>query len=184
MDIREKAKQYADGKALSAINAAIEEAYAEGYKSGYEDGYAKREEVNPIVLNDGVEYVDLALPSGTKWSSYYLKDDEGKILYLSHLDALKYNIPTKEQYEELRQWCRISDHIHTSYRIRSVDYVGRNGKTILLDRAYIFMGVQCYDDEYRFWLKDSADDIKSLCVVNGNVEDSFKGWKMPIMLVK
>ena len=87
MDIREKAKQYADGKALSAINAAIEEAYAEGYKAGYEDGYAKREEVNPIVLNDGVEYVDLALPSGTKWSSCCLKRDDSSFKYFSNDEA-------------------------------------------------------------------------------------------------
>ena len=83
MEIKEKAKSYAEGKALDSITAAIEHAYEEGYKDGYKDGVSNLE---PLILqgnHEDIEYVDLGLPSGTKWPSDYLRDKNGKILYLN-----------------------------------------------------------------------------------------------------
>lgn len=47
------------------------------------------------------EFVDLSLPSGTLCAADYLRDEEGNILYLPYNEAKKYNLPTKEQVQEL-----------------------------------------------------------------------------------
>lgn len=52
MNISEKSKEYAEGKALNAITTAIEEAYAEGYRTGYREGY---QEYFTFWLNNGDE---------------------------------------------------------------------------------------------------------------------------------
>ena len=69
MDIKEKAKMYAEGKAIDAISAAIEQAYTDGYNEGLK--HYENEKLESIV--DGVEYKDLMLSSGTKWATAYLK---------------------------------------------------------------------------------------------------------------
>ena len=77
MDINEKAKMYAEGKALDAITSAIEEAYANGYRDGYKDCFTKADIEPPIeIVEDGVEYIDLCLPSGKKWSFVYLYESD------------------------------------------------------------------------------------------------------------
>jgi hypothetical protein len=68
MDILEKSKEYAKGKAIDAITAAIEQAYADGYKDGLE--HYENERLDSIV--DGIEYKDLNLPTGTRWASCYV----------------------------------------------------------------------------------------------------------------
>ena len=110
MDIKEKAKSYAEGKALDSITAAIEHAYEEGYKDGYKDGVSNLE---PLILqgnHEDIEYVDLGLPSGTKWPSDYLRDKNGKILYFNFEEASRYNLPTKEQFQEL-----LGNSVHKTY---------------------------------------------------------------------
>lgn len=69
MNIKEKSKLYAEGKALEAISTAIEQAY----EAGYHDGLKHYENERLEAIKDGVEYVDLGLPSGTMWSSCCIK---------------------------------------------------------------------------------------------------------------
>jgi hypothetical protein len=54
MNITERSKEYAKGKALDAITAAIEQAYADGYN----DGLKHLENEKLEAIKDGVEYVD------------------------------------------------------------------------------------------------------------------------------
>ena len=77
MNIKESAKAYAEGKAVDALTAAIEQAYADGYNAGFNDGLASKKDDLPADFDNGVEYVDLGLPSGTKWGADYLKDKDG-----------------------------------------------------------------------------------------------------------
>lgn len=39
MNIKEKAKTYAEGKVQDALTTAIEEAYAAGFRDGYNEGF-------------------------------------------------------------------------------------------------------------------------------------------------
>lgn len=55
MNITEKAKEYADGKAFSAITTAIEEAYAASYKDGLYDGNASKEKIFINELKSNME---------------------------------------------------------------------------------------------------------------------------------
>lgn len=90
MDINEKAKDYAEGKATAAIEQAIAKAFADGYKAGYED---RDNEVQIEMDNDAdIEFVDLDLPSGTLWAKDSLRDENGKILYLTFREAKKIQI--------------------------------------------------------------------------------------------
>ena len=73
MDIIEKAKEYAEEKAIKGINALVEQAYLDGYN----DGLKHHENEKLALIKDGVEYVDLGLPSGTLWSLKYVKAKEG-----------------------------------------------------------------------------------------------------------
>ena len=58
MNITDKSKEYAEGKALSAITSAIEDAYAAGYQEGYEDGYANREKPETPSKYNNVSYIN------------------------------------------------------------------------------------------------------------------------------
>ena len=106
MDIKAKAKQYAEGKAQEAITSAVEQAYIKGYEAGYADGLNRNEVTNQgIVTIGGLEYVDLNLPSGTLWSKNYIDRPEGTSLYLKYYEAAKLNIPTQSQFDELDKYC-------------------------------------------------------------------------------
>ena len=101
MNIEEKARKFAEGKALAALDQAIQEAYAEGYRDGYKD----REEEIPVELQENkTEFVDLGLPSGTLWASTY-ETNGSSCIYLPFEQAKKYKLPTMEQYQELKDSC-------------------------------------------------------------------------------
>jgi hypothetical protein len=122
MELIERAKSYAVQKTDELITKAIEQAYIDGYRDGYKD----RENEIPVVLTDGnVEYVDLGLPSKTLWSTDYVKE-KGEIVYLPYCEANKYNIPTKKQWEELRDSCR------WRYDSKEKRFIGRgpNGRDV------------------------------------------------------
>lgn len=51
-----------------------------------------------------IEYVDMGLPSGTKWASYA---KEHEITWQNAMEKYGKNVPTKEQFEELFQYCQI-----------------------------------------------------------------------------
>lgn len=101
-EVEIKARLYADELIESKVKGVIVDAYLEGYKESLKDlGKSKA-----VFDGDGIEYVDLGLPSGTLWSSDYLKKDN-KILYLSYDEAKLMRVPTQAQWSELQSKCEI-----------------------------------------------------------------------------
>ena len=84
----DNAKLYAEGKVAEALKQVVADAYMAGYDAGYQDGVDKVAKDSAL---EGVEYVDLGLPSGTLWASDYVKDGD-EVLFLPYPEALKYNI--------------------------------------------------------------------------------------------
>jgi hypothetical protein len=99
----ENAKEYAEGKVTKALSQVVADAYMAGYNAGYQDGYNK---VVKDSVSEGSEFVDLGLPSGTLWSSDYVKDDNGNAIYVSQENSADYEIPTYEQFKELMDECK------------------------------------------------------------------------------
>lgn len=181
MDIIEKSKEYAKGKAIDALTAAIEQAYVDGYNDCLK--HFENERLESFV--DGVEYVDLMLPSGTKWATDYIISDQRKFRKFSYVEANKFNLPTKEDFEELCRECRID--IHPNDLTDRIRITGKNGKKIE------FL-VKALDEENKsvgfphFWLKNEGEDIeKEYALIDESKKIScpktFMGYKLPVLLV-
>lgn len=96
------------------------------------------------------DYVDLGLPSGTKWKASNERNKEGENLYLTHeeaVEAFNENLPTKQQWEELKSECEWYWY-GKGYKI-----VGKNGKSINLEAKG-----QCHFNpelnDYETWMVD------------------------------
>lgn len=181
MNITEKSKEYANGKAIDALTNVIEQAYKDGYNDGYNDALAKGKDNAPDDLNDGVEYIDLGLPSGTLWSSGYLSKDKS-YMFLTYDEACKYNIPTKEQFEELVKYCQIIPNVNNTGH----NYIGPNGKYFKLHYSFTYQGDKgSYIKECRFWIKDVEDEGQYKSFARTNVLNVlFTGYRIPVMVVK
>ncbi|MCR5158828.1 MAG: hypothetical protein K6D37_06835 [Prevotella sp.] len=185
MNIKDKAKEYAEGKAINALTAAIESAYAEGYNAGFNDGVASKEGEKPDDLDDGVEYVDLGLPSGTKWAADYLKDKDGNKLYFPYCEAAKLDIPTKEQYEELLKFVKLVYHPTKSI----VSFLGVNGNSVNYHGSD-YKEVDFWrsnDDKVLFWLggeQEGNNRITADFHYKDKMGIMFMGCKLPVILVK
>ena len=103
MNSIEKSKIYAEGKVIEALRQVVADAYMVGYNAGYQDGIDKIAEDSVL---EETEFVDLGLPSGTLWASDYVKDGD-EVLFLPYPEALKYDIPSEEQVNELGEYCKI-----------------------------------------------------------------------------
>ncbi len=190
MDITEKAKQYAHGKAIDALTAAIEQAYADGYN----DGINHLENEKLEALKEGIDFVDLNLKSGTRWSSRYIQDNERKILQtMPYEEAAKLTIPTKEDFEELCSSCSLSYHRIT--RDHGIKFLGTNGKSIVINYFQIDEIHEIDDPEnFYFWLKDDENSnskmVATILTKNNQLKFNpltrkvFMGFKLPVMLVK
>lgn len=186
MNITEKSKEYAKGKALDAITAAIEQAYVDGYN----DGMKHLENEKLEAIKDGVEYKDLGLKSGTQWSSKRIINEEGRGVF-SYMEVSKLFIPTKEQFEELCRDCfscyEISNICH------GIKFIGTNGESIVIEYSKI-KEISHVDDQdsFQFWLKDDGDSIEKLTAkvsikdhkATPIFEKVYMGIKLPVMLVK
>ena len=186
MDISEKAKKYAEGKAIDALSAAIEQAYLDGYNDGLK--HYENERLESIV--DGVEYKDLMLQSGTKWSVDYLRDKDGKLIHLNYNEAIKLNIPTLEQFEELCKECDIKSITETGATPSYWEVTGKNSASIRLSLSSIITpSKKELPYNYMFWLQDNnPEDNNRLCAGGPSymkVKHSslFMGYKLPVMLV-
>ena len=77
------------------------------------------------------EYVDLGLPSGTKWKTVnepYPNDAHGFYTYDEAMEKFGSNLPTKEQFEELEEKCIWTwDDTKQGYQV-----TGPNGNSIFL----------------------------------------------------
>ena len=73
-------------------------------------------------------YVDLGLPSGTKWKN---QNEEGLLTYEAAKSQFGNNLPSKEQMEELINECQWTwDSTNKGYTV-----TGQNGKSIFLPAA-------------------------------------------------
>lgn len=100
---KDKAKEYAEGKVIEALSQVVADAYLAGYNAGYQDGIGK---VAKDSVSEETEFVDLGLLSGTLWASDYVKDGN-EVQFLPYPEALKYDIPSEEQVNELGEYCKI-----------------------------------------------------------------------------
>lgn len=176
MNITERSKEYAQGKALNAITAAIEQAYADGYN----DGLKHLENEKLEAIKDGVEYVDLGLKSEILWSKKLLSDNNGISRTMTYLEASKLNIPTIEQFKELfGQLCKVK-YFDTSKK-QGVEFLGITGDIVFAGGRNNF-----------FWLKDEDGSTEKNCA-SIKLEDGkwkpvinkiFMGEKLRVMLVK
>lgn len=190
MNITEKSKEYAKGKAMDAISAAIEQAYADGYN----DGMQHRENEMLEAVKDGVQYVDLHLPSGKMWSSTYIIDKKYKVpKVLGYIDASKLDIPSKEDFDELFSYCERDYYLHTS--VKGIVFTGRNANKIVIPYYKIENHETISDnlgESFKFWLRDDEEypaknyayNLTSKGIIEGRLGKIYMGYKLPIMLVK
>lgn len=197
IELNEKAGIYAENNVINILKEAFAKVYADGYRMGYKD----REEEIPVDLRDGkTEFVDLGLPSGTLWSTDYERD-ENEILFLPHTKASNLEIPSVEQWEELRNTCQWEFAIDSAYDLCKVQCVGPNGNILRFDRTGK-RNIDTFSEicEVFFWVKDEKEgnNKNAVHMYNGGkkgpglfyksaqtvIEDFFSGYKLPIRLVK
>lgn len=185
MNTVDKAKEYAEGKVTEALTKVVADAYMAGYNAGYQDGVDK---VAKDSVSEETEFVDLGLPSGTLWASDYVKDGD-EVLFLPYPEAQKYDIPTKEQVDELREYCEISikydeddNYVHIVF--------GPNGNSIVFKgHGYkTFTELKNAKTAY-FWQVYNSDTPKTIFVPYLsapyiNAVYLFPGYKIPIWTVK
>lgn len=171
----------------------LEEVWMEGYKQGQLDNRPK------VKINE-VVYMDLGLPSGTLWSTA-----PQSFFYGWHLDLFTYEqakslgIPTKEQWEELLQYCYLENE---PYPYKGHDYclpklTGPNGERLgypmckndAVKYLTYTLGQGCERDRNKFWLLSEEDEnhFVDVLVFDRNVmeyDKHFKGYKLPCFLVK
>lgn len=171
MTKNELAEKFASEK-VAEFTEAIKEAYLKGYEQG-EQQTASSIEV------DGVEYVDLGLPSGTLWSRTQLAAANGGSEKLPYTEAIKLNIPNVEQLEEL-----LANTERIINRIRGI-----SGEELVYKcDKYEDLGEYMNRGKNRYWLKDEVDTLNANVFSIGpdyrKVEKRFKGYKYPVFLVK
>lgn len=176
MELIEKSKEYAKGKAFDAMTAAIEEAYSAGYKDGYDDGFAENRKIYVNQFKNGVEYVDFDLPHKTKWAKDFLRDENGKIMYLTYNEAEKFNIPSSTQYLELFNNTEGIEKGADDTGICRI--LGRNGYELDLKVDGI-----CHGKYPVFWVSAPGSGNYKCYAKRGSIEQLFMGKKLPVLLV-
>ena len=187
MDINERAKQYAEGKVREALTSAVEQAYIKGYEAGYAEGLNRNEVTNQgIVTIDGLEYVDLNLPSGTLWSKNYIVSPEGTSLYLKYYEAAKLHIPTTTQFRELETYCS-KEIMVVKGNVCGIRYKSRENNAYL-DLHYC-MGFKDKEPinlgSFGFWLWTMRDQNMKFANIATIKEAIFEDidLKIPVMVV-
>lgn len=188
MDLKEKSLQYAESKLAEILNNVVAQAYIDGYNEACKEN---GKEVATCVV-DGIEYVDLGLPSGTLWATDYLRKD-GEIEYMPYMQAEKLSIPTEEQIKELIDCCvfnKPSDGL--------IDIIGITGEFLHLEKSGYYEGIEKVSGgSMYFWSKcDSQKEGIAFSMyirknasiypttTNPSTTIKFKGYKLPVLLVK
>ena len=84
-----------------------------------------------LISCDNKEYVDLGLPSGTLWKVVNESDEDGFFPYDEAVSQFGSQLPTKEQWEELKDYCEWTwREPQGGYKV-----TGPNGKFIVLPAA-------------------------------------------------
>ena len=140
-------------------------------------------------LKDTIEkYVDLALPSGTKWASDYLRDKDGNVLYFPYIEAVKMNIPTIEQFEELISNCQIIQDAALDEN-SGCSFLGTNGNYVhYYNNCFMKAGKKLNSVFPETWLKDDEEGCPEKIVAHffeePYVSHEFMGLGYPIILVE
>lgn len=154
IELNEKAGIYAEENVINVLREAFAKVYADGYRDGYKD----REDEIPVDLRmNQTLFVDLGLPSGTLWSTDYEKE-EGIIQYFPYETATTHNIPTKEQWEELKKYARWEFQIDGDHNsLSTIKCVGPNGNVLLFDMTgKMEFAKKFLTDMAFFWIKEES----------------------------
>lgn len=195
MNTVDKAKEYAEGKVTEALTKVVADAYMAGYNAGYQDGVDK---VAKDSVSEETEFVDLGLPSGTLWSSDYVKDDNGKVIYVTQENNAAYEIPTYEQFKELMDECKWEQKSEKNWTESGFYYwhewaicLGPNGNKITFEKTGYYEATDSLTrtSEIFFWLNNKEyfhNNCASITFNSLNIgsEKMFSGYKLPIRLVK
>lgn len=183
-NLEKKATQYVEDNLKDILSEAFAKVYTDGYRNGYND--CKNQEPQAIAP-EGINYVDLDLPSGTLWSDEYMIENDN-VVNLHYDDAVKFNIPTEEQFKELIKYCRFEfktdiNNVITYY------FIARNGNRIQFrSLGYLAAKLIQYNSWACSWLKSEEKDGENLAIcldpTYPKYTSLFKGYKMPIRLVK
>lgn len=193
-NLNERAANYAAEKTNELLSKAIAQAYADGYRDGYKD---RDEEITSFNSDNGIEFVDLGLPSGTRWSTKLVGDEDDFADYLTYADAAAFELPTIEQVEELANCCRWQRDFkgQTFY---GATCIGKNGKEIYIRSWGYKEGEQLRGygygaDKIFFWIRNEEEEDEMKAIKLYNVKDEkpemevvklFSGYKVPVMLVR
>ena len=191
----DKAKEYAEGKVTEALTKVVADAYMAGYNAGYQAGVDK---VAKDSVSEETEFVDLGLPSGTLWSSDYVKDDNGKVIYVTQENNAAYEIPTYEQFKELMDECKWEQKSEKNWTESGFYYwhewaicLGPNGNKITFEKTGYYEATDSLTrtSEIFFWLNNKEyfhNNCASITFNSLNIgsEKMFSGYKLPIRLVK
>lgn len=185
IELKEKAGIYAEENVINVLKEAFAKVYADGYRDGYKD----REDEMPINLREyKTEFVDLGLPSGTLWSEKCILNDN-IVSFLPYDEACKYEIPTKEQVQELLSKCVWT----TNDRERKITCIGPNGKYIVFYILGYKRATSIHDNcKAYFWIRSenntSSKDAACLHSTDNKfgleIKELFSGYTLPLRLVK
>ena len=185
MDITDKSKEYAEGKALSAITSAIEDAYAAGYQEGYAAGYENRDKPEEPAKYNNVFYINLDLPSGTQWATGYLTKANGEIELLRFIDARTFNIPTIKQFQELLDNTEQFKKNFDGQLITEFVSVRNSARFWLPNGCYNSDNNVFKQDNYMFWLKESFHTLERSYAFGSTIirRETNTLCKRPVLLV-
>lgn len=183
----EKANNYAIEKTNLVMAKAIAQAYADGYRDGYKD---REDEVLLDLCEKSTQFVDLGLKSGTLWAADFEIEGEA-VKFLAYKDAERYDIPTKEQFEELLESCKWEFN-YLSSSARRYTCIGPNGNHIVFSsKGYKLAGTKREIEKIFFWVKSTPEDstkkAASFFFHNGEIKkltEMFSGSMLPLRLIK
>ena len=191
-NLNERAANYAAEKTNELLTKAIAQAYADGYRDGFKE---RESESSSFEESHDVKFIDLGLPSGTKWSTKLMGEDDFAD-YFAYADAASYGLPTIEQVEELANYCRWQRDFR-GQTFYGATCIGKNGKEIYIRSWGYKEGDRlcCYGygaDTIFFWIRNEEEGDEMKAIKLNNVKDEkpefeivklFSGYKLPVMLV-
>lgn len=164
INIEERAKAYAQ-EALKEQLDAVANAYIQGWND------AMAQQIHEPIREGKDRFCDLGLDSGTMWT-WRPHFEEGRFKRVGYYDALKYGIPTVEQFEEMFNRCRPSSN-----------YTFLAPSSASLDFSY---GTE--EKKYVWVQSDVVNDEALACRIHSNGTYEFKrlftGEALYIMRVK